>query len=472
MGLESPQHECGVIGIFSPGKEVSQEIFYGLIALQNRGQEGSGIATVDENGKIYLRKDEGLVYAVYSKDDIASLKGSIGVGHNRYGITGKSSKENAHPFLVDSDIGPFAFVHNGNIHNTLELRKELAENGVKFDSSTDSEVVAQLIAKSSAKTMVGKIKEAAPKIKGAYSCLIANKDSLIGFKDPRGVWPLSIGRFNGNGYIVASETNGIEKAGGSNCEDINAGEIVVIDREGARYDSLGREQESLCSFEYYYFCDPYSKLLGRRVENARFDMGVALAEEHSFDADWIIPVPETARPAAEGYAFASKIPVRSALIRNRWLGRTFIEPSQRLRELAAELKYGSLPEIIEGKKIIVIDDTIVRGTTTKKLVKLVRNAGAKEVSVLSTAPPIRGVCWDGVDTADLSELIAANKSIEEIRAFIGADHLGYLSLEAGIKAIGLNLKDRLCISCFTGQYRMQIPNGRDKFILEGEKVHA
>lgn len=466
MGLESPQHECGVLGVVSPGRDVDTDLYYGMITLQNRGQENCGAATFDTASQLHLHKGKGLVYSVFSTDeDVKRLEGSIGVAHIRYGTTGGPSVENAQPFIGESDLGQFAFVQNGNIFNALELRSKMEGEGVEFISTSDGEVMAQYIAHAPGRSYVEKIQSASRQFQGAYSCLIATPHSLIAFRDPHGVWPLSLGKINGSGFVLASETNAIEKIGGKFIEDVPNGEIMVIDSEGISRNSLGKEQESLCSFEFYYFSDPYSKLLGRRVEDARYEMGRLLAKEHQFNADLVLPIPETARPAAEGYSAASGIPLRSVLIRNRWLGRTFIEPNQRLRESTAALKYGVLSEIVEGKSVNVVDDSIVRGTTTLKIVRLLRHSGAKEVNVLITAPEIIRECWLGVDTAEGKELIAATKSVGEIRDFIEADRLGFLSLESGIQAIGSHLKDRLCKSCFTGNYQMQVPEFRDKFIL-------
>lgn len=467
MNPEAPQHECAVIGILCPGEEVSKSLYYGLQAMQNRGQEGSGILTFKENGELRLRKSLGLVNAVFTEKNIEYLDGDIGIGHNRYGTTGSNTPENTQPIIVESDLGPAAIAHNGNAFNVSDLRLDLEAQGMTFESTSDSEVIGKLIANSPGKSFVEKIKSAAPKIQGAYTLIISTPDSMIGVRDPWGTWPLSLGSFNSHGYMLASETNGIEKSGGKFIRDIENGEIIVIDREGAPYsDKLKSEQEALCSFEFYYFGDPYSKYLGRRVEGARFDMGKYLYEEHPAKADWVIPIPETGRPAAEGYAYASKIPVRGALVRNRWMGRTFIEPDQRLRDLGAALKYGPLGEVIEDRKLVIIDDSIVRGTTTRKTMKLIREAGAKEIHLRITAPPIIERCYFGIDMAEIDELIAAHKSIPEIRDFLEVESLGFLSLESGKKAIGTELKNRLCTSCFTTKYNVKVPEMGNKFVLE------
>lgn len=467
MSSEHPKHECGITGMFNSGKPVANDLFFSNIAQQNRGQETSGIAVVDEGGNILVHTGLGFASSVFTPEDIARLMGSIGVGHNRYGTTGGSSLANAQPFVMESDIGTFAFGHNGNVFNASEIKEELKLLGAAFNATSDSEVIAKLIAYTPGNTFLEKIKKASKKLKGSYSLVVATKDSLIGVRDPYGIWPLSLGGINGSGYMMASETNAIDKVGGKFIRDFNPGEVVIINENGITSDSVGREKESLCSFEYYYFSDPHSKLLGRRAENARFEMGRLLAQEHFLEADWVSAVPETSVPAAEGYAYESKIPIRHILLRNRWLGaRTFIEPTQRQRENAADIKYGVLPEIAEGKSLNIIDDSIVRGTTTKRLVSLLRKAGARKINILITAPPIIEPCWLGVDTANIDELIAAKRNVEEIRQYIGADYLGFLSLEYGLSAIGDNLKDRVCTSCFTGKYQMQVPSKRDKFILE------
>lgn len=463
---EHPNHECGVVGIFSPKINVSSDLYFSLIALQNRGQENSGICVFDQNGTPNLHVGKGLVYSVFREEDIIKLEGNVGVGHNRYGTTGGTSIGNAQPFLLESELGNFAFAHNGNVFNADYLKSNLQSRGISFNSSSDSEVLAKLIANATGNTFTEKIKNVAPQIKGAYSFVIATKNSLIGARDPRGFWPLSLGKINGSGYMFASETNAIERIGGEVVGDVANGDIVTIDHEGISKDSLGRKEESLCSFEFFYFSDPYSKLLGRRVWTARFEMGKAAAREHYFDSDVVVPVPATGNVMAEGYAVESGIPLMGLLPRNRWLGRTFIEPNQRLREAQAKAKYGILHEIVNGKKVVYIDDSIVRGTTTRNTINLFWEAGAKEVNVVITAPPIIKECYVGVDTADTSELIAAFKSVEDIRHFIKATRLGYLSLESGLKSIGSDICDRLCVSCFTGKYQMQVPNKRDKLILE------
>jgi len=466
MGIESPQHECGIVGVYSPKSSVSSDLYYALIALQNRGQQNSGMCVFNEQGTPLLHKGPGLVYSVFNEENIEPLKGDIGVGHNRYGTTGGSSVSNGQPFLLDSDLGPFAFVHNGNIFNAHCLKENLEGQGESFESTSDSEVIARMIARSPGRTFVEKIKAAAPRFEGAYSFIIATKDSLIGVRDPRGFWPLSLGKVNGSGHMFASETNALDRVGGKFLKEVENGEIIVVDREGISRDSLGKEQESLCSFEFYYFSDPLSIHLGKRVRDARRQMGRLLFKEHPVDADLVVPVPETAWPIAEGYAEASGIPLNGALVRNRWLGRTFIEPSQRMREEKAKGKYGVLPEEVAGKRVIVIDDSIVRGTTTARTINLFWEAGAEAVSALISAPAITGVCFTGVDTADIEELIAAHKTIDMIRESIHATYLGYLSLESGMEAIGPELRNRLCVSCFTGRYSMQVPEKRDKFILE------
>ncbi len=467
MKPEAPQHECALEGISCPGELVSKSLYYGLEAQQNRGQEGSGIVTVNPKGEFKLHKKQGLVNAVFSDEDIDYLDGDIGLGHNRYGTTGSNIVENLQPIIIDSDLGFFAIGHNGNDFNARVIREELEAGGETFVSSTDSEVIGKLISHSPGRSFVEKIKSASKKIQGAYALILATPSSMIGVRDPYGTWPLSLGSFNSHGYVLASETNGIEKAGGKFIREIENGEIIIIDREGKPYsDSLGKEQEQFCSFEFYYFADPYSIYMDRRVEGARFDMGRLLFKEHPVKADWVMPIPETARPASEGFSYASMIPTRGSLIRNRWMGRTFIQPDQRLRELGASLKYGPVSEAIEGQKLVVVDDSIVRGTTTRKTIRLVREAGAKEIHLRITAPPVVEECFLGIDTAKKEELIAVDKSVSEIADFLEVDSLGFLSLDGGMKAIGTQLKDRLCASCFTGKYNRIVPNFRNKFVLE------
>jgi amidophosphoribosyltransferase len=466
MGLESPHHECAVFGIISPGHNVSQDIYYALLAQQNRGQENSGMAVFDRFGRLNLHKDLGLVNSVFTPSDIEGLPGEIGLGHNRYGTTGSPSVANGQPFVFESDLGQFAFVTNGNVFNAADLKIQLLAQGVRFDSSSDSEVIGKWIARATGETFLDKIKAATPDFQGSYSCIISTDSSLIAFRDPYGFWPLNYGSINENGFAIASESNALNKLNSSSIGEIPHGGILIIDQDGLKFDSLGQKEENFCSFEFFYFSDGITIHLGRRVAGARFDMGRQLAREHPFNADLVCPVPETARPIAEGYAYESGIPLMSVLIRNRHLGRTFIEPSQRSRDLAAGLKYGVVEEEVRGKRVVVADDSIVRGTTTKKTINLFKKAGAREIDVVIAAPPIKAPCYFGIDTANKDELIAARFSVSQIRDFIEADNLGFLSLQGGLQAIGGSVAHRLCVSCFTGEYQMEVPLKRDKFVLE------
>lgn len=462
-----PQEKCAVFGIYHPtDKNIATQAYYALEALQHRGQESSGMAVFDGE-KIVTYKNLGLVCQAFKEEELRNLNGSFLIGHNRYGTTGSSTLANAQPIVVGEGEGKIAVAENGNLVNAKELRRELENSGIKFHSTSDSEIIAQLIRISPGQTWQEKIISASFLLQGAYTLTILAGGELIGVRDPLGFRPLVLGEYNKNGFVVASEDRALHFIGARSCREVEPGEIVTVTEGGdLRTDFLKKGKSQLCSFEYYYFSESDTTLLGRRIYQARFEMGMGLWEEHPVAADYVLPVPETGRPAAEGFHEASGIPLRSALVRNRYRHRTFIEPNQVLRELGAQLKYDPLEEIIQGKRIVLVDDSIVRGTTTARIVKLVREAGAKEVHLRITAPPIIGQCFFGVDTATKKELIAANYSLEEITQKIGADSLGYLSLGRGLKAIGDSLAGKVCTACFTGNYPIPVPGEGDKLVLE------
>jgi len=455
---------CALFGVYAPGEDVARLTFFGLYSLQHRGQESSGIATADGE-RIHVHTRMGLVSQVFTEEVLGQLRGNIAIGHNRYSTTGSSRPANAQPIVVDGPVGRIALGHNGNIVNAHYLRQELEERGYTFSTSTDSEVIAYLILSSTRKTWVDRIKYAMRRLVGAYSLVLMTEDTLFGVRDPLGVRPLCIGILDG-GWVLASESCALDHIGAQFLREVEPGEVVVINSAGMKsYREKGTGKRGLCIFEYIYFARPDSVIAGRRLYSARQAMGVRLAREHSIDADVVIGVPDSATAAGTGYSTESGIPFSEGLLKNRYVGRTFIEPDQRIRELGVKLKFNPLPEILEGKSVVVVDDSIVRGTTTPRVINMLRKAGAREVHMRICAPPIRYPCFFGVDMATGWELIAANKEPPEIARFIGADSLGYLSIEGLIEAVGLP-KELFCLACFTGDYPVPVQLEMDKLALE------
>jgi len=457
-------HECcGVFGVYAPNEDVARLTFFGLFALQHRGQESAGIATTDGKGiQVYARM--GLVSQVFSEDSLTRLSGDIAIGHNRYSTRGSSRVSNVQPIIVGSGSNTIAIAHNGNIVNAEHLHQELSDQGYTFRTSTDSEVIANLILSSPDKDWVDKIRYAMHRLQGAYSLTIMTNHSLFGVRDPFGVRPLCLGSING-GWVIASESCALDHIGASFIREVEPGEIVSITENGV--DSCREEvgRRGLCIFEYIYFARPDSVINGRLLYPARQAMGAGLAKEHAVDADLVMGVPDSATAAGIGYAQESGILLAEGLIKNRYVGRTFIEPDQRIRDLGVKLKFNPLPQMLDGKRIVVVDDSIVRGTTTPQVVKLLRRAGAREVHMRICAPPLRYPCFFGVDMATRWELIAAQKTIPEVRDFIGADSLGYLSIDGLIKAVDLP-KDIFCLACFTGDYPIPVQLEMAKLALE------
>ena len=468
---DNPKEECGVFGIYAPGEEVARITFFGLFALQHRGQESAGIA-VSDGRKLSVHKEMGLVTQVFNEEAITSLKGISAIGHTRYSTTGSSVLCNAQPISGSSLAGEIAIAHNGNLVNTHTLRAELEAEGCKFETTNDSEVIAQLLAHLHTGCIEEAVAEAMKRLQGAYSLVILTHDKLIGVRDSYGVRPLCLGLIDNKHYVLASESCALVPVGAQYVREIEPGEVVVIDRNGLReMQALPTQKHATCLFEFIYFARPDSMLYNKSLHQARQRMGHELWREHPVpDAHVVIPVPDTSIPAAIGYAEASRIPYGEGVIKNRYIQRTFIQPSQHMRELGARMKYTPLKETLAGKKIVMVDDSIVRGTTTGKLVKMLFEAGAVEVHVRITAPPVRHPCYYGIDMANQEELVAARLSIEEIRELIGATSLGYLSLEGVVRAIGMN-KDKFCRACFDGKYPIPVP--RDvrvsKLMLERQR---
>jgi amidophosphoribosyltransferase len=457
-------HEsCGVFGIYSPNEDVARLTFFGLFALQHRGQESSGIATANGR-KISIYTGMGRVSSVFSEDSLSRLTGHIAIGHNRYSTSGSSRAANAQPIIVGNGNGAIAVAHNGNIVNAGYLQKELLDRGYNFHSGTDTEVIANLVLSSPEKDMVDKIHYAMRRLQGAYSLVLMSSKELYAVRDPFGVRPLCLGNLDG-GWVVASETCALDHIGADSLEEIKAGEIVRVDENGVEKFSVKSERSALCIFEYIYFARPDSLINGRLLYPVRQAMGAGLAREYDVDADLVMGVPDSATAAGMGYAQESGIPMAEGLIKNRYVGRTFIEPDQRIRDLGVKLKFNPLPQMLEGRRLVVVDDSIVRGTTTPSVVKILRKAGAKEIHMRICAPPIKYPCFFGVDMATRRELIAAQKSIPEICSFIGADSLGYLSIDGLIKSVGAP-RNTFCLACFTGDYPIPVQLEMDKLALE------
>ncbi|MBN2187236.1 MAG: amidophosphoribosyltransferase [Dehalococcoidia bacterium] len=457
-------HEsCGVFGIYAPGVDIARLIFFALFALQHRGQESAGIAVTSGNG-IKIHTGMGLVSQAFTENDLALLKGHIGIGHNRYSTTGSRKPANAQPIIAESEGLTIALAHNGNILNTKMLHDELSERGYRFHSTTDSEVIANLILASPGKSWEERIERAMRRLQGVYSLTIMAQDKLIGIRDPMGTRPLCLGTIDG-GWVIASESCVLDHIGAQFVREIAPGEMVVIDNDGVKSFQGKSDKKALCIFEYIYFARPDSIIQGRLLYEARQAMGEMLAQEYPVDADLVMGVPDSATAASIGYSKASGIPYCEGLLKNRYVGRTFIEPDQRIRELGVQLKFNPLSRIIAGKRLVVVDDSIVRGTTTPHVVNLLRKAGAKEVHLRICAPPIRYPCFFGVDMATKWQLIAAKKTIPEIRDYLGVDSLGYLSLDGLIQAVNLP-RDIFCLACFTGEYPVPVQIAMDKLALE------
>jgi amidophosphoribosyltransferase len=458
------RESCGIFGVYAPGDEVARLAFFGIYALQHRGQESSGIATAD-GSRIRLHAAMGLVAQVFNEATLDQLRGGIAIGHNRYSTTGSSRIFNVQPIMVSSPSGDVALAHNGNIVNAEYLRRELEEKGCTFSTSSDSEVIAYLIVFSPGKDLIQKIKHAMGRLQGAYSLVIMTHDKLVGVRDPLGVRPLCLGSLDG-GWVLASESCALDHIGAQFLREVDPGEVVLIDEAGVNSFKVRKaRRRALCIFEFIYFARPDSVISGRRLYPARQAMGMQLTREHPVDADLVIGVPDSATAAGIGYSFASGIPFSEGLLKNRYVGRTFIEPEQRLRDLGVKLKFNPMPEVLSGKRVVVIDDSIVRGTTTPQVINLLRRAGASEVHMCICAPPIRYPCFFGVDMATRQELIAAHKEVPEIAEFIGADSLGYLSIDGLIQAVGLP-KESFCLACFTGDYPVPVQLEMDKLSLE------
>ncbi|OPX83673.1 MAG: Amidophosphoribosyltransferase precursor [Pelotomaculum sp. PtaB.Bin104] len=463
---DQPREECGIFGIHGPGLDVARLTYYGLYALQHRGQESAGIA-VSDGKMIQLQKDMGLVSEVFDHEKLNSFNGHVAIGHVRYSTTGTNNRLNAQPFVFHTSRGMLALAHNGNLTNISQLRSFLFSAGSAFQSTTDSEIIVNLIARHSKESLVEAIKQSMEEIKGAYSILLLNENKLIGIRDPHGIRPMCLGR-RGNAYILASESCALDTVGAEFIRDVEPGEIIIIDDNGlTSCQAFQGRRRAHCVFEYIYFARADSNMDGFKINQVRREMGRQLAREYPVDADIVIPVPDSGIAAARGFAAESGIPFEEGLMKNRYIGRTFIQPSQSIRDLGVRLKLNPIRDVLDGKRVVIVDDSIVRGTTSGKIVNMLRETGVKGVHFCISSPPVIKPCFYGIDISNEKELIACRKPLREIRQLIGADGLHYLSLEGLLEIFGKK-RDNFCTACFSGDYPVEIPQvqDRDKFLLE------
>jgi len=458
---------CGVFGVYAPERDVARLTYFGLFALQHRGQESAGIA-VSEQGRLTAMRDLGLVSQVFDEQKLHGLRGSVAIGHTRYSTTGSSQWANAQPLVQHGAARTVALGHNGNLVNTTTLREELREAGITLRTTSDSELVAALIANDPA-PLDEAVGNAMARLDGAYSIVALSEGKLVAFRDPHGFRPLSLGRI-GDDWTVASEDCAFALVGADLVREVEPGEAVVIDGDGLRaMQALDpAPQGALCIFEFFYLARPDSRLDGVEVHGARVRMGERLAEEAPVEADLVLPIPDSGTPAAIGFARALGIPFSEGLIKNRYVGRTFIQPDQEMRQQGARLKYHPVAEIA-GKRVVAVDDSIIRGTTTREIVRMLFDAGAAEVHVRISSPPVIGQCFYGIDLADPAEMIASSRTVEEIREHIGATSLGYLSHDGLVEATR-RPASALCRACLTRQYPTEIPAEAAKLRFERSRA--
>jgi amidophosphoribosyltransferase len=454
---DSPREECGIVGVSSPDSEATaQYAFFGLFALQHRGQEAAGIA-VSDGQRARLHKDVGLVTHVFDNERLRTLNGFHAVGHTRYSTVGASVSRNAQPFLIETMHGPLAVAHNGSLVNAVELRSELLQRGFGLTATSDTEVMALMLAAASGGTWEDRLERTMAAWKGAYSLILLCGDSVVAVRDPWGFRPLSVGRLPDGGHVVASETCALHTLGCTDISEVEPGEIVTIRTDGMerRRTSLAAPSTARCSFEFVYFSRPDSEWDGKSVHAVRQRLGRRLAIESAVDADVVVPVPDSSIPAAIGYSRESGTPYNDGLIKNRYIGRTFIEPSQGLRERRVAMKFNTLRDNLAGRRVVLIDDSLVRGTTAGPLVRMIRAAGATEVHVRITSPAVLHPCFMGVDMGTYDELIASRLDIDELTAHIGADSLQFLSIDGLLDAIAGGTG--YCTACFSGDYPVDVP---------------
>ena len=472
---KGPQDACGVFGVWAPGEEVAKLTFYGLYALQHRGTESAGIATSD-GSRILVYKDMGLVSQVFTESDLATLPGDLAIGHCRYSTTGSSTWVNAQPTLRPTKYGTLALAHNGNLTNTGDLAELVQKlepgNGRERGATTDTEIMTALISLQNEKNVEASAMSVLPQLEGAFSLVFMDEHTLYAARDRHGVRPLVLGKLE-NGWVVASESAALDIVGAAFVREIEPGEFVAIDATGVRSERWAPAEPKGCLFEYVYLARPDTTIAGQGIHATRVRIGERLAKEAPVEADLVIPVPESGTPAAIGYAKGSGIPFGMGLVKNSYVGRTFIQPSQTIRQLGIRLKLNPLREIIEGKRIVVVDDSIVRGNTQRAIVRMLREAGAREIHVRISSPPVKWPCFYGIDFATRAELVASGLEVEEIRRSVGADSLGYVSLEGLIESTQVD-ENKLCGACFTGQYPICIPAdmSEGKMRLEITEVHG
>ncbi|MEJ5913056.1 amidophosphoribosyltransferase [Pseudokineococcus sp. 1T1Z-3] len=465
-GEKGPQDACGVFGVWAPDEDVARLTYFGIYALQHRGQESAGIA-VSTGSQMLVYKDMGLVSQVFDEPALRSLRGQLAIGHTRYSTTGASRWENAQPTLGATATGTVALAHNGNLTNSHELRDMVAEmdaergeqkpgGEIARGNTTDTALVTALLAGGPDRTLEATAREVLPSLEGAFSLVFMDERTLYAARDRHGIRPLVLGRLS-RGWVVASETAALDIVGASVVREIEPGELIAVDEDGLRSSRFADAAPKGCVFEYVYLARPDTTIAGRVVHAARVEMGRRLAAEHPVDADLVIPTPESGTPAAIGYAEASGIPYGQGLVKNSYVGRTFIQPDQTIRQLGIRLKLNPLREVIRGRRLVVVDDSVVRGNTQRALVSMLREAGAAEVHVRISSPPVTWPCFYGIDFASRAELIAAGLAVEDIRSSIGADSLGYISHEAMVEATE-QPADRLCSACFTGEYPVPLPD--------------
>jgi amidophosphoribosyltransferase len=470
-GAETPKEACGVFGVYAPGQPVAHLTYLGLYALQHRGQESAGMA-VSDGETIFIDKDMGLVSNVFNDRRLAALSGDLAIGHTRYSTTGSSTWRNAQPVYRSIGDVQFALAHNGNLVNTSALAEEAGM--LPGTVASDSDLVAELLSHDlEGKDLPQVLLEHLPRFKGAFSFVLMDEHQLIGVRDPNGFRPLCLGKLD-VGWVLASESPALDTIGAHFVREIEPGEMVVIDADGCRSMRPYEPEEiepKLCVFEFVYFARPDSRLYGQSVHKARQRMGEQLAEQAPVQADLVVPVPESGVPAAQGFARASGIPYGDGFVKNRYIGRTFIAPSQALRAKAVQMKLNPLPENVSGQRLVVVDDSIVRGTTSREMVRMLRQAGATEVHLRIMSPPYKWPCYFGMDTGDRSELLAANLEIGEIRDFLGVDSLAYLSLDRLFESTGA-LNAGFCAACLTGDYPVDVPVDLRKDVLEDNDMPA
>lgn len=467
MIFDTFKEECGVFGVFGC-KDAARLSFLGLYALQHRGQESAGIVSWD-GSHLFVVKDEGLVSEVFNDTNMAHLKGTASIGHVRYSTTGSNNPSNIQPLYAKTSKGNFALAHNGNLTNAASLYHQFKAEGSLFQSTVDSEVILHLMSRSKATTLMKVLQESLAQIQGAFSITMLSEGSLIAARDTYGFRPLILGQL-GTGYIVASETCALDLIGADYIREIEPGEIIIITEEGIESARIPLKTKlGMCIFEHVYFSRPDSVVFGENVHQVRKEFGRILAAEHPIDADLVMAIPDSGNSAALGYSEASGIPFEIGMTRNHYVGRTFIQPQQKIRDLGVKIKLNPIRNVLEGKRVIVIDDSLVRGTTSKQRVSAIRKAGAKEVHLRISSPPIMNPCHFGIDTPKREKLIASQKTLAEIRKYVDADTLGYLSLDGMLSAIKSYKPEQFCTGCFTGKYPLKVVN-KGKFSLETGKI--